>query len=301
VVLLSACSHSSADGPGDDDLTAADLRAIPAQVRVNGRLVDVESNYLPQVVMCENPDAPNESLKAQAIAARTFLVYRTRGQRTPSIGDGQSDQVYTCDRNRNGRWVSAEVAAAVSATRGMVIAHGDRVISGFFVAGAHRDPACRRGSDPTHTERFITLNNNRSGAQVAGSSIGDPSNPDNRGCMGQFLANCLADEHGLTAVQLLKYFYGADIVVRGAADDSVWTELADDGASLDPGAVDSGMDTTCPSATLGTSIGVAICVQSKFDCEWYQCAPNGHWANPVVDGVGPIGACGDVIGFDGCS
>ena len=46
-------------------------------VTVNGvGKIDVEKNYLPHVVHCENGGAPFEALKAQAIAARTYLYYR---------------------------------------------------------------------------------------------------------------------------------------------------------------------------------------------------------------------------------
>src|SRR6185295_12014089 len=110
---VAGCGADAADDPTDDDLTGADLRVAPQRIRVNGRLIDVEADYLPHVVMCENPDAPAESLKAQAIAARTFLAYTTRRQRSPSIGDGQSDQVYSCPRNRNATFFSHDVAAAV--------------------------------------------------------------------------------------------------------------------------------------------------------------------------------------------
>src|SRR5262249_48912045 len=37
--------------------------------------VDVENDYLPHVVMCEHGGAPYEALKAQAVAARSYLYY----------------------------------------------------------------------------------------------------------------------------------------------------------------------------------------------------------------------------------
>src|SRR4029079_6008943 len=64
-----------------------------ADVSGSGTL-DVENDYIPQVVVCENGGASLEALKAQAVAARTYLYYKLKRQ--GSIGDGQGDQVYTC-------------------------------------------------------------------------------------------------------------------------------------------------------------------------------------------------------------
>ena len=198
----------------------SELGGPPTRVTVNGRILDVEAEYLPKVVMCENPDAPPEALKAQAIVARTFLAYTTRGQRSPQIGTGQSQQVYSCPRNGYGRTISAEVKLAVASTRGMYLMWGDGLVGGNFVAGAARSGAeCVRGADPTRTERFVTNNNGKTGEAVHGSSIGFVGDPANRGCLGQLLSNCLDAQKGYSFVQLLKYFYGADIRIRGYGVD----------------------------------------------------------------------------------
>ncbi len=45
---------------------------VPVGVYVNGVYHDVESDYIPHVVQCENGGAPLESLKAQAIATSAY-------------------------------------------------------------------------------------------------------------------------------------------------------------------------------------------------------------------------------------
>jgi hypothetical protein len=81
-----------------------DNRAI-CQVRVAGYgTVDVETEYIPRVVWCEVGDMPKEALKAQAIAARTFM-YRLMSIRRGSnryMRNGTDDQVYRLSRC-NGR------------------------------------------------------------------------------------------------------------------------------------------------------------------------------------------------------
>ncbi|MBW2276323.1 MAG: hypothetical protein JRF63_02460, partial [Deltaproteobacteria bacterium] len=99
-----------------------------AQVDGSG-IVEVESDYLPHVVACENGGADFEALKAQAVAARTFLYYKL--DTSGSIGDGQGDQVYTCD-NEPG----PEHYDAVDETSGQVVSYDDVTICSFYVAGA---------------------------------------------------------------------------------------------------------------------------------------------------------------------
>jgi hypothetical protein len=305
----------------DVDSDSSDLTRVPDSVRVNGTTYDVETEYLPRVVQCENPGAPTQALRAQAIAARTYLTYRTAGQRSPSIGDGQQEQVFTCASNHSGRYVAPEVQEAVKATRGQVMIHNERIIAGFFVAGAHRTSACERGTDPTNTERFVTINVGQSGGKVKTSIIGSRTDPANRGAMGQNLANCLAARNNFDAVQLLGYFYGADIQVRGASDQTtVPTPREDDPAIAPIG--DSGGTTPTPTPTpttptqsnpdpvnpdppqtpdmpMGACWSYTLqrwardleCVQSLADRAWYQCVDKVGWLPGVTNGAGPGGAC----------
>jgi hypothetical protein len=301
LALIAGCGSPDNGGDGTDDNPddSLDIKTAPARVTVDGKTVDVESDYLPRVVMCENPDSPTESMKAQAIAARTYLAYATRHSRSnPTIADGQSQQVYHCMRNNYGnintqdlKDLFQQASDAVNATNGMVVTWNNSVIASFFVNGAYRDDACQRGKDPEHNERDVTLNNGLSGSDVHRSPLGD-SSAANRGCMGQRLANCLDDNFGLSTVQILKYFYGEDILVRGAKDDAIFDDSGM--GAPDPGNTDSTSDTTCDSPTLGHAVGVGACVQSKYTGHiWYQCAPDGSWQSGVdTDNMsGPEGAC----------
>lgn len=174
--------------------------------------VDIEGQYLPHVVNCENGGAGFEALKSQAVAARSYLYYKLNEY--GSIGDSQSDQVYTC-----GREPGPQHYAAVEATSGEVLTYQDAVIAAFYVAGAIPSPPLCIGvdgdSDQYNTERYVTYNEGRSGDQVEQSTIGwvDPANIYNRGCQSQNGASCLADL-GITYRQILSFYYGEDITIE---------------------------------------------------------------------------------------
>ena len=295
IALSAGCAPGEVGGGEDGAQDDALKGLVPASVRVNGHTYDVESQYLPRVVQCENGGAPTESLKAQAIAARTFLAMKTAGQAAPTIGDGQQDQVFTCSSNHNGTYVSSAVTAAVQATAGQIVMHGSVVTAGFFVAGAERNSVCAKTTDPTNTERDVTINAGKKGSAVTPSRLGSASNPANRGAMGQNLANCLAKHDGYTANQILAYFYGADITVHGSnAPSDLEVPAADDPAASTEGTSSdtSGTNTSgCFSYTTQSQLEVGACVQSSTDNLWYQCDAQGSWDPGVADMSGPVGPC----------
>lgn len=175
-------------------------------------LVDIESDYLPHVVACENGNGDFEALKAQAVAARSYLYY-VMAQRG-SIIDGTADQVYSCDRE-----VRAEHREAVAATWGQILVYDDVPIAAFFVAGAtvNGETCAPTRRDPSRTQRFVTDNHGLRGDAVAQTSLGniDARNLANRGCMSQLRANCLANR-GFDYRTILRHFYGADIAIAQA-------------------------------------------------------------------------------------
>jgi hypothetical protein len=182
-----------------------------AEVSGSGTL-DVENDYIPQVVACENGGASFEALKAQAVAARTYLYYKL--SRQGSIGDGQGDQVYTC-----GASAGDQHRQAAAETSGQVLMYEGVIIASFYVAGALQSgPDCRGGSDdPTGTEHFVTYNEGKSGADVEQTTLGfvDPANKENRGCQSHNGAHCLSDE-GWDHDSILRFFYGDDIELTTA-------------------------------------------------------------------------------------
>lgn len=175
---------------------------------------DLERDYLPKVVACEHGGADFETLKAQAIAARSIALYKVFDERVPSIAASTAAQHYDC-----GRAPSDAVRRAVEATQGQVLTYDGYIVAAFYKAGAERAPGdatCSASGGPyTRTEAEITRNENRTGDDVRQSSIGwvDPANKANRGAMGQNEALCLERERGYTAREILEYFYGADIQI----------------------------------------------------------------------------------------
>ncbi len=188
-------------------------------------LVEVETDYLPRVISCENGAAGFEALKAQAVAARSYLYYRL--DTTGEISDGTGDQVYSC-----GREPEPQHYRAVEETAGQVLQYRGVQVAAFYVAGAlQMGPSCRGGGmDPTATEAFVTYNEGNMGDEVEQTALGfiSPSNDANRGCKSQNGAACLA-EQGWLYDRILRFYYGEDI-------DLVLAEGPCAGASLPPDA-----------------------------------------------------------------
>ncbi len=212
---------------------AAQFAALPT-INVTGRgLKPTESDYVPNVVKSENGLASFEALKAQAVAARTFAYYKMNLQ--GFINDGTSDQVYT----GNGQPPRAIHYEAAAATEGEILwvrdnigAQADVLIAAFYVAGsiptgpfnAHSPGTISQpgDSDPTSTQKWVTFPyaEGLSGGNNLGTPLGfrgTPTNPNwpNRGAMSQNGSDYLSD-NSLSYLDILKYYYGADIQVRTA-------------------------------------------------------------------------------------
>ena len=179
--------------------------------------VDVETDYLPHVIACENGAASYEALRAQAIAARSYLYYKL--ETSGSIGDGTGDQVYSC-----GNQPGPEHQQAVASTSGVFLSYMGVTVCAFYVAGALQDgPACVGGqNDPTGTEHWVTYNQGLSGDAVIQTQLGfvDPSNYRNRGCKSQNGAHCLSDA-GWIGEDIVRFYYGEDIGIETATGPCV--------------------------------------------------------------------------------
>ncbi len=225
-IVASACA--SYDPNEDVGTTSLGLDA-KCTADVNGvGTVDVETDYLPHVVHCENGGAPLESLKAQAVAARTYLYYKL--QTSGSIDDGHGDQVYTCASEPDD--VDRE---AVAETSGIVLQYESTTIAAFFVAGGAASPPKCIGSSSASTEKYVTYNAGLSGDAIEQSSIGyvSPKNYANRGCMSQLGSRCLANE-GNSFDVILQFYYGSDIVFTQATGTCITSSLADGGTIFEP-------------------------------------------------------------------
>jgi stage II sporulation protein D len=186
----------------------------PGEIWVDGHgPVAIEARYLPAVVACEHGNASFEALKAQAVAARSYLHYER--DRTGVILDSTRHQVFGCDRP-----VTALHRAAVEQTRGQVLQHEGQLVIGFFVAGARRSwPRCDPADDPSNTEQYVTINDGRRGAAVRTTSLARARDRHgvNRGALSQHAADCLA-RRGLDYEAILRFFYGADVALAVLAE-----------------------------------------------------------------------------------
>jgi len=234
-VILAACASDPEETIGT---SASPLTALCAVTVEGVGEREVEVDYLPHVVMCENGAASLEALKAQAVAARTYLYYSLKGA-PGSIADGANAQVYSCNKEP-----TEEVMQAVAATSGEVLRYEGATICSFFVAGGKAEgPACI-GSSAASTEKYVTYNEGLSGDSIHQSSLGstNPKNKVNRGCMSQNGSDCLA-KSGKGYREILRFYYGDDIAIErgeGAciavnedADSSTHAEEGDAGAPTD--------------------------------------------------------------------
>jgi hypothetical protein len=214
---------------------AAQFTALPS-INVTGLgLKPTESDYIPNVVKSENGLASFEALKAQAVAARTFAYYKMIQQ--GSIRDGTADQVYTGNGSAP-RQIHYDAAAATEGeilwVRDNIGTQVDVLILAFYVAGAIPTGPFNTAtpgviyesgdSDPTSTEHYVTYPyaKGQVGGYNPGSTLGfigqDPiNNPNwpNRGAMSQNGSDYLSD-NSVSYLDILKYYYGADIQVRTA-------------------------------------------------------------------------------------
>jgi hypothetical protein len=237
VFLLGGCLDT---GPAVPDLgTRRDPLDAYCEVPVTGvGTLDVEEDYLPHVVACENGGAGSEALRAQAVAARSYMYYKL--DRSGSIGDGTSDQVYSCSRPPGEKHYDA-----VRSTSGQVVMYDGIVICAFYVSGAipSTESCVPLGSDedPHNTERYVTYNWGLAGDEIEQSTLGwvDPGNSYNRGCMSQNGSDCLSD-HGWTVNDILRFYYGDDIDIETTIGPCVVTVEPDGDADVD---ADTDVDT----------------------------------------------------------
>ncbi len=225
VASLAALAGCSAPADLEElDQSQSPLAAV-CEANVKGvGLVSTEDKYLANVVHCENGGAPFEALKAQAIAARTYLYYKM--ETSGSIADGTGDQVYSC-----GSGPTAEQIKAVKDTAGQVLRYSGVTICAFYVAGGAASPPECKGSSTAATEKYVTYNDGKSGGAVTQTTLGfvSPTNYRNRGCFSQLGSRCLSNA-GKTAEQILRFYYGADIVIETAVGACVPTAPPDAGA-----------------------------------------------------------------------
>jgi hypothetical protein len=227
IVLAGGCTEGDVDmlRERDGELPLVPLppvQRVPAPLTDEHCTIDVdgigtismEDDYLPHVIHCENGGANLEALKAQAVAARSVAYYAI--ETTGHVCDSQSCQVYSCGSEPTPMQIQA-----VHETSGVYLNYNNTLTYAFFVAGDSgvSPPGCIGSDGAASTEHWITYNEGKSGTDVEQTELGlvippgDSSYGQNRGCMGQWSARCLENDNGYDWVEILKFFYGEDILM----------------------------------------------------------------------------------------
>ena len=219
------CAEECADGMcgslvGETGTTKAPLTAY-CQIAVSGYgTVNIESDYVPNVTWCENGNAPDQALRAQAVAARGFAYYKLNhnmGTSSNPVQNSQGDQVYKCESRSPSDAQLQRCIDATNDTSGTVLMYGSTVICTFYVSGTKGDcldSTCRdNGTCSLSVQKNVTYNEGKSGSNITQTSLGwvSPSNKENRGCMSQNGSSCLANL-GWGWERIVKFFYGEDAI-----------------------------------------------------------------------------------------
>jgi hypothetical protein len=233
----------------------------------------------------ENGAAGGNALKAQAIAARTYLLRAMRDDAslgtTKPIGNGEFFQAYAKVANQG-------CLDATEATRGVVARYKGELTIANYVAGSLVKADGTKGTDPTSTEKWVTYNEGKSGAEVTPTKLSYTSRTDNRGCMSQNRAAYLSN-NGYDHGQILRYFYGADLELN---DPTVSEPAAGGCGAVDyRGSCDGDTLVWCEENVLKT----VACGDSGKVCA-YQDDTIGN--NCVAAPAPPASGCGEVT-FEG--
>lgn len=202
--------------------TRAPLTAYCSIVVKNYGTVDMETDYVPNVTCCENGGAPEQALRAQAVAARSVAYHNLGGgvgTASNPIGDSQAVQVYSCGGRADSRLPLCKAAA--TDTSGMILSYKNTTLCAFYVSGskvACLDDNCVDKGDTTAScyasqQKYVTYNEGKSGDGITQSTQGwvNAKNYANRGTMSQNGASCLDSKRGYNWVKIVRYFYGEDI------------------------------------------------------------------------------------------
>jgi lysophospholipase L1-like esterase len=188
---------------------AAQHLTLPRRVAVAGMVeLDVD-DYVARVVTGEMGGSRElQALKAQAIAARTFVCRAMRddpklGTPAKPVPNSESFQVAS-------KGAKPLCAQAARETGGGVATYQGRLILANFVAGGVWPRGAWDGSGSAKTEKYVTYNQGRSGMSVIRTSLAKIDHRDNRGCLSQNGAEELA-RRGWTWPAILRFFYGSDI------------------------------------------------------------------------------------------
>ena len=182
----------------------------------DSKVVDMETDYVPNVTACENGGAPLEALRTQAVNARTDGYYYMHNNKIAY--NGTLNQVYNCSYTT----ANERTRAATDDTSGYILRYKDTILCAFYVSGSKPDylndeckfPGAEGSEGWVSQQGKVTYNWGKSGDGITQSKQGyvDPKNYANRGTVSQNGATCLA-RHGWVWENIVKYFYGMDIEI----------------------------------------------------------------------------------------
>jgi len=233
--------------------------SLPTYINTPSGSMHAEDRYLPGVVQAElgwiaGPRGATECLKAQSIAARTFVLRWLNGNgRTRTIPAlGPTFQAWTSG-------ASAASRAASQAVRGQIMTYQGEVIFSNYAAGAwpidgngfpfapsrygyassmtwsslrtlytqqHGTASWRSQVTSRNSWAWTyilnTDNEGKSGAAVT-QTIHASRGSRNRGGLGQYRAMWLDSERGYGYARILRAFYGEDVTIVGAGSSATTT------------------------------------------------------------------------------
>jgi hypothetical protein len=288
-----ACSATPDEQASETERFGKEGAALVDSIYTVDGWMSLEDDYLPRVCTQENGAADIEALKAQAVAARTYLLRAMRddaklGTTSKPVINGQSFQAYAGS-------ASQRCIEATQATRGVVGRYGGELIIANYVAGALWNADGSLGNDPTETEKWVTYNEGLTGSAVHPTALSYIPRTDNRGCMSQNGSDWLS-EHGHDYTSILRYFFGADLELSGAVSGG-----GSPGGGASPGGGGCGSVTfqgECSGSVLTWCEGGALksfnCTDNGKTCGWQDDSVGNNCIQPAAVPDAPSSGCGDV-------
>lgn len=208
------------DGDGSDNNSSnSDFSYIHSNysycdaVNLEGQLLSLEE-YIAGVLQGEAPlYEDDDALKAQAIASRTYVLYKTNGCKKVAK-NGQGYQVY--------KEPSDKAKKIANETVGMVLAYDNDLFESNFDAFCYEDEDCpdsKKNADgtynvtytkrPANEKHIITLSDPKYYSSVESEQIKGYGHGLG---MSQYVSYQLANE-GKTYEEILKYFYSSGVEI----------------------------------------------------------------------------------------
>ena len=209
-----AVARATPDGPTRPHAAATGHVQLRERFVVSGLGEMGLDDYVAHVVTGEMGRSRQiEALKAQAIAARTFVQHalhndRTLGTAANPVQNSELFQVAAPEATPLAQRVAQETHGGVALYRG-------KLILASYVNGAPWAQGAWKGVESAKypLERWVTYNEGLSGASVHPTyRFGPRPQPSNRGDMSQNGADALA-ARGYHWPGILRFFYGADLEV----------------------------------------------------------------------------------------